>query len=358
MRLIQIRKFAFPVMAAFCLIILSSCLTLEQSVDALTSQVASQGFLSRYQVAMLKTAAKAASEAARQLSPEEEYYIGRAVAASIFANYPPYVNRDLNAYLNKLGQGLALYSSRPEIFDGYRFICLASTEVNAFATPGGHILIARGLLRLVQSEDELAAVLAHEIAHVALGHGLSSVQGAKIAQIASDFAIDAGNAAGGTIATFTTVFGDSIADLARILIISGYSQTYELQADLEARQILAAAGYDPNALARLIARLPSRNQEHPAGFAVTHPEPTVRLEALASQPLEVTRNTAVKRAMPMARAGDPTAGAGDPTASAGDPTAGAGDQLTLAADPMAETEEFLPPLLVRAERFSTMRSFF
>jgi beta-barrel assembly-enhancing protease len=329
MRLTPIRKFVSLAMTAFCLVILSSCLTLEQSVDVFASQVSSQGFLSRYQVAMLKAAAKAASETARQLSPEEEYYIGRAVAASIFSSYPPYVNRELNAYLNKLGQGLALYSSRPEIFDGYRFISLASTEVNAFATPGGHILIARGLLRLVQSEDELAAVLAHEIAHVALGHGLSSVQGAKIAKIASEFAIDAGNAAGGNVAAFTTVFGDSIADLARILVISGYSQTYELQADLEARHILAAAGYDPKALARLIGRLPSRNQD-PAGFAVTHPEPSVRLEALASHPLEDTRNMAVKRIMPMART----------------------------MDSMQGNEEFLPPLLVRTERFSAMRSFF
>ncbi|HWP68404.1 MAG TPA: M48 family metalloprotease, partial [Rectinemataceae bacterium] len=180
------RKLAFFAAAAFCLVMLSSCLTLAQSVDALASQAASQGLLSRYQVSMLKSAAKAAVEASRQLLPEEEYYIGRAVAASIFTKYAPYDNRDLNSYLNKLGQGLALYSSRPEIYAGYRFIGLSSDEVNAFATPGGHILVARGLLRLVQSEDELAAVLAHEIAHVALGHGLSSVQGAKITQIASE----------------------------------------------------------------------------------------------------------------------------------------------------------------------------
>lgn len=324
------RKFAFFAAAAFCLVMLSSCLTLAQSVDALASQAASQGLLSRYQVSMLKSAAKAAVEASRQLSPEEEYYIGRAVAASIFSKYAPYDNRDLNSYLNKLGQGLALYSSRPEIFAGYRFIGLSSDEVNAFATPGGHILIARGLLRLVQSEDELAAVLAHEIAHVALGHGLSSVQGAKITQIASEFAIDAGNAVGGNAAAFTSVFGDSIADLARTLIISGYSQTYEFQADLEARNILAAAGYDPNALSRLISRLPSRNQEHPVGFAATHPEPISRLESLASHPLEEVKTNTMKRAMPMVRS----------------------DGF------MSGTEEFIPPFLVRAERFSAMRSNF
>ena len=326
----KIGKSAFFLAVAFCLVALSSCLTLAQSVDTLASQVASQGLLSYYQVSVLKSAAKAAVEASRRLSPEEEYYIGRAVAASIFSKYPPRDDRSLNAYLNKLGQGLALYSSRPEIFRGYRFICLSSAEVNAFATPGGHVLIARGLLRLAHSEDELAAALAHEIAHVALGHGLSSVQGAKIVKIASELAIDAGNAAGGDVAAFTTVFGDSIADLARTLIISGYSQTYEFQADLEARHILAAAGYDPDALSRLISRLPSRGQDQAVGFAATHPEPVSRLEALASRPLEEAKGGGSKRAIPVARA----------------------------ESPLSETAEFISPFIVRAERFTAMRGNF
>jgi len=179
----------------------------------------SQGLLDRYQAVMLKTAAKAAVEASRGLTPEEEYYVGRAVAANILSNYPPYNRPELNAYINKIGQGLALYSFRPAIFMGYHFMVLDSEEINAFASPGGHILVTRGLLRKVQSEDELAAVLAHEIAHVALKHGLASVQGARVTQIAAEFAIDAGKATGGEIAAFTSSFGDSISELAKILIL-------------------------------------------------------------------------------------------------------------------------------------------
>lgn len=315
--------------ATICILSLSSCLTLAQSMDVLASQAISQGYLDRYQAAMLKTAAKAAVEAARSLNPEEEYYIGRAVAANIFSNYPPYNRPDLNAYVNKLGQGLSLYSSRPEIYAGYRFIVLNSEEINAFASPGGHILVTRGLLRKVQSEDELAAVLSHEIAHVSLGHGLASVQGARITQIASEFAIDAGKATGGEIAAFTSAFGDSISELAKILIVSGYSQTYEFQADLEARRILVSAGYDPNALSSLIRRLPSRDQSNTTGFAVTHPDPSSRLDALSAQPIEPAKSPQVKRAWPIPRE----------------------EKAEIMGDPVVAS-------FVRAERFATMRVCF
>lgn len=318
------------VMAALCALVLSSCLTLSESMDMLASQAVSQGLLDRYQAVMLKTAAKAAVEASRELTPEEEYYVGRAVAANILSIYPPFNCRELNAYINKIGQGLALYSSRPEIFAGYHFMVLDSAEINAFASPGGHILVTRGLLAKVRSEDELAAVLAHEIAHVALGHGLASVQGARVTQIAAEFAIEAGKATGGEVAAFTSSFGDSISELAKILIMSGYSQTYEFQADLEARRIIAAAGYDVNALSRLISGLPSGDDKNAAGFAVTHPKPTSRLEALSAQPLEPTKGPAAKKVWPIPRDEMMKRQGGDPVFT----------------------------FYVRADRFAAMRTFF
>lgn len=265
-------------------IFLSSCITLSESVNMLASKAVSEGLISRYQAKMIEIAAAAANEATKTLTPEDEYYVGRAVAASIFQTYPPCTHSEINTYLNKLGQGLAVHSSKPEIFYGYRFLVLESPEVNAFATPGGHILITRGLLRLARDEDELAAVLAHEISHVALGHGLASVQGSRLTQIASEFAINAGKASGGSVAGFTSAFGDSIAEIAKILIVSGYSQTYEFQADTEAWRMLSVSGYDPRALSRLIERLPSKSSSFSAGpgFANTHPEPTSRVAALAT----------------------------------------------------------------------------
>lgn len=321
---------AASALAFLCVLSLSSCLTLADSMDLLASRAVSQGLLNNYQATMLKVAAKAATEASRRLSPEEEYFVGRAVAASIFSTYRPYDCYELNAYLNKLGQGLALYSSRPEIYAGYRFIVLDSGEINAFASPGGHILVTRGLLGKVQSEDELAAVLAHEIAHISLGHGLASVQGARITQIASEFAISAGHASGGDIAAFTSAFGDSISELAKTIVISGYSQAYEFQADIEARNIIVAAGYDPNALSRLIGHLPGREGGNASGFAVTHPEPLSRQEALRDSPLEPGNAAAAKRAWPVPREEDES----------------------------MRAVNLVRASFVRAERFETLRGFF
>jgi beta-barrel assembly-enhancing protease len=297
----KLSRAALAIAALVPTVLLSSCLTLAQSMDLLATRALDQGLLSGYQAAMLKQAAAAAVAAETGLSPEDEYFVGRAVAASLFQSYRPYDDAELNAYLNRLGQGLALYSIRPAVYSGYRFFALDSPEVNAFATPGGHILVTRGLLRLAGDEDELAAVLSHEIAHVALGHGLASVHGFRFAQIVSDYAMNAGLSEGGEAARFTATFGESIADLGKVLIVSGYSQTYELQADWEAYLILKAAGRDPGALSRLIARLPSREstgEAGAAGFALTHPASTTRLQAIEASVAEAHGQELFGRVLP------------------------------------------------------------
>ncbi len=282
MRVSRRRSAFYASLVLLSTLLLGSCLSLGQSLELLASNAFSQGLMDRYEQAMLKAAAKAAADAAQPLSPREEYYIGRAVAARIFSLYGVYENQVLIEYLNKLGQGLALYSTRPEIYIGYRFAVLDSPQINAFASPGGHILVTRGLLSKVESEDELAAVLAHEIAHVSLGHGLASIQGSRLTQIAAEYALNAGMASGGEGASFTEAFGEAISELATVLLISGYSQSFELQADQEARRIITRAGYDSAALDRLISKLPSHSQES-SGFAQTHPEPLFRLEALSEK---------------------------------------------------------------------------
>ncbi len=306
------------------LFLFQSCLTLSQSLDLLASRAVSYTLLDRYR--------KMIRQASKNLSPEEEYYLGRSVAARIFQSYPPYPEASLNSYLNLLGQGLSLFSQRPAIFKGYRFIALDSDEVNAFATPGGHVLVTRGLLRLAESEDELAAVLAHEIAHVSLGHGLASVQGYRLTQIASSFALDAGISSGGAAASFTQAFGEAISELAQVLVVSGYSQSFELAADREALRILKEGGYDPGALTRLVSRLPGSQDS--ASYAKTHPEPSTRLFALDALDLQWPR--LVKS--PPRPWEDPVLGPGRPGLSPDGPAA--------------------PLELVRRERFEAARRRF
>lgn len=236
--------------------------------------------ISNEQIEILRAALKEASQTRLKLNPQEEYYLGRAVTAQVLARYKPYDCPALNQYINLLGQSLALFSSRPELYNGYRFLVLDSDEINAFASPGGHILVTRGLIKLTRSEDELAAVLAHEIAHVALKHGASTIEGLRLTELLSQAAINAGLASKGQVADFTAAFGDAIAALAKEIIVSGYSQAYEFQADNEARNIIAKACYDPQALAGLIGRLPEREASN-SGYVKTHPERVSRLEMLS-----------------------------------------------------------------------------
>lgn len=342
------------ILAILCLS-LTSCLTIDESMGSLASNALSAGVLDQYQATMLKLAAQAAADAARQITPEEEYYVGRAVAASIFAVYKPYDRPELTAYLNLLGQGLALSSPRPAIYAGYHFAVLDSQEVNAFASPGGHILVTRGLLARVESEDELAAALAHEISHVALGHGLASVQGMRIAQIASDYAIGAGKSSGGELEAFSSAFGEAIAELAKIILFSGYSQGFELQADREARAILSRSGYDPNALAGLIAKLPARSEEGGSGFAVTHPAPLSRLEALREAPFELeAARVRGKRYWPIPlKAGS----AGFDERDEAD-TGAAATEAAHGAAIVPGGSDPVRTFYIRAERFAAMRALF
>ncbi len=111
----------------------------------------------------------------KDITPEQEYYIGRTVGAMILQKYAPYNNTTANQYINVMGPMLAQASDRPETYGGYHFLIQDSDEVNALAAPGGFIFLTRGMLRCCPQEDAVAAVLAHEIGHVQSKHGLRAI---------------------------------------------------------------------------------------------------------------------------------------------------------------------------------------
>lgn len=82
------------------------------------------------------------------INDQEEYYIGRSVAALVLSKYSVYRNDPLTRYVNLIGNAVAGFSSRPEIYAGYHFLILDSPEINALSAPGGFIFITKGLLRV------------------------------------------------------------------------------------------------------------------------------------------------------------------------------------------------------------------
>src|SRR5574340_1141221 len=105
-------------------------------------------------VSIAATGATKAAKASREINDSEEYYIGRAVAARILSQYPLYQNAAVTEYVNEVGQTVARKSARPNTFKGYHFAVLDTTELNAFACPGGTIFITKGLLTyLLRQKD-------------------------------------------------------------------------------------------------------------------------------------------------------------------------------------------------------------
>jgi predicted Zn-dependent protease len=270
-------------------------------VTALASLTACASLGSVDTLSLINIAAKSGEAVAKSfedITPEQEYYVGRAVGANILAQYAPYNVAPANSYLNLLGQSLALVSDRPETFGGYHFLILDSAEINAFAAPGGLIFISRGLLRCADSEDAVAAILAHEIGHVAKQHGLKAIKTARFKDAGLAIGMAAVEELGPSeLAQVTAAFSGTIDDITSTLVNSGYSRSAEKEADLAAVDILKRAGYDPNALARMLKVMDSRLKPGAPGFAKTHPDPEDRIASI--QP--VLTSAPIQPAAPPAR---------------------------------------------------------
>jgi predicted Zn-dependent protease len=239
------------------------------------------GLLDEEQATSLARTGEAFERSFADITPEQEYYIGRAVAATLLQRDPPLEDAAANDYLNLVGQTLAMASARPETFGGYHFQVVASDEINAFAAPGGLILVSRGLLRCCSTEDELAAVLAHEISHVAHKDGLRAIKRSRLTSALALLTLETARSLGSEdLQQLVEDFSGSIDDVSQTLVSRGYARKLEFQADAAAAEILRRVGYDPHALVTMLARMGERIDPHGPGFARTHPSPEARIRAV------------------------------------------------------------------------------
>jgi predicted Zn-dependent protease len=215
----------------------------------------------------------------KDVTPEQEYYLGRAVSATVLSKYQLWENTTATQYLNSLGQSLAMFSERPETYGGFRFALLNSEEINAFAAPGGTITLSRGLVRLCENEAELAAILAHEIAHVEKKHGLRAIKKSRLTSAFTALAVAGAAEAGGSdLKELANVFGESISDISNTLMNSGYSRDFEFEADQRAIDILSLTGYPADSLIRVLQKMGKSLKPGGFDFAKTHPPPARRIK--------------------------------------------------------------------------------
>jgi predicted Zn-dependent protease len=257
-----------------------------------------------FAVLAVLSAAVGCKSSSADLTPEQEYYAGRAFSANVLQEYKSIVRSpSVQQYVYNVGTVLAVHSARPETHLGpwhsYHFAVLDTDNVNAFAAPSGFVFVTKGLLRKCETEDELAAVIAHEIGHVALRHpedaAATAKQHAEQAELLGSLGKALGQAAAeygaqegkeklqqiGQIADqYAQDFAKAMNEVFGNLIRKGYDRDKELAADRAGVDLLAKVGYDPLALRRVLERMGKPQKGVVGWLGDTHPAPQDRVAAI------------------------------------------------------------------------------
>lgn len=192
---------------------------------------------------------------------EQEVNMGRKISKQVERHFKIWDDALAQNRVNAIGQKLAEVCDRRELL--YSFKALDLKEPNAFSLPGGFVYVNRGLLEKAKTDDELAGVLAHEIAHIAARHAMKRLQTSMGYSLLQALAI-------GTRASGEAVRG---AQVAFSQIYLAYARGDELTADRLAVQTMRRAGYDPYAMAAFLENLKATLREKPAreNYMRTHP---------------------------------------------------------------------------------------
>ena len=205
-------------------------------------------------------------------TPQQDIQMGQKFAAEAEKQSPMCNDPKVDAYLTKLGHRLVDHLNTFGNEYPWEFHCVNDTAINAFALPGGFVFVNRGAIEAADYEAELAAVMAHELSHVALRHGTNQATKAQYAQIGSGIAGIAGGILGGTLGAAASGLGQFAAGS----VLLKYSRSAETQADVMGTQVLYDSGYDPRAMAAFFEKL--SGSAAPPEFFSDHPNPDHRIE--------------------------------------------------------------------------------
>jgi predicted Zn-dependent protease len=218
--------------------------------------------------------AQKAQQATKTIDEPEEIEIGHGIATNLLGASPLLQDNKVQQYVNQVGRWVSLHTERPDL--PWQFGVLDSSDVNAFATPGGTIFITNGLLQRLNNESELAGVLAHEMVHVLRKHHLAALQKGARMDIASELA---GEALKGK--TDSAVLDKAIKAGTEVYA-RGLDKNDEFEADRMGIVIATRAGYDPYGLPAVLQMLDAMNAKDSslALMFKTHPAPHDRLSLL------------------------------------------------------------------------------
>ncbi len=212
----------------------------------------------------------------REVGEPEEISVGRGVAETLLGARPLQPDPELQRYVNAVGLWVARQSERPGL--PWHFGVSDSDQVNAFATPGGNVIITLGMLRILRNEAELAGVIGHEVGHVVRKHHLNALRKEAFLGMLGQGVTAASQG------RRSEKLVQALAGPTKELYARGLDKDDEFEADRVGVVLAARAGYDPWGLPSALQTLAGIKPDstYLALLLKTHPAPSARLEKLAA----------------------------------------------------------------------------
>jgi predicted Zn-dependent protease len=208
------------------------------------------------------------------VSTDEEVAMGRQMDTELKAQEKLLADTAWQSYLAGIGQKIVAVSDRKDL--EYEYNVIESDQINAFAAPGGFVYFYTGILREIDNEAEVAAVMAHEISHVVARHGVKKLQTVMGVSVLLDIAL--GNSGQLTQQAVGVVLG---------LAINGYGRSMELEADQYGVEYMTRAGYAPRGAIEMFTKLAELSGGGEQGvfekLTSTHPETSERIAKIQAQ---------------------------------------------------------------------------
>ena len=223
-------------------------------------------------------------EANKEFSQEDEIQLGNGLAAGLLGAAPLHKNEQMQRYVNRVGRWIAAHSERADL--PWTFGVIDKETINAFAMPGGTVMISYGLLKRLQSESELAGVLGHEIAHVVQKHQLKAIQSGQWGDIATSVGTEvvdqklAGRGAVGQAVRLSGVGQKGVELLTNGFLLKPLDRSLEYEADRMGVVLAARAGYDPYGFVGVLQMLAQVKETDEGGILATHPSAAERIAEL------------------------------------------------------------------------------
>ena len=219
------------------------------------------------------------------ISPQQELALGMQSAKEVLKKSKLSTNRNYINRVNRVGRRIAAVSGQKNYKWKFYVIDDAKTA-NAFVLPGGQVFFYTGILKYMSNDDEIAAVMAHEVGHALARHAAERISTQQLAALGGQI-LQVGLGTNGVSAGNTNAIMQAFGIASQLGVILPYSRTQEYEADHIGLVLAARAGYNPNGALTFWSKFIKNNSKRSPEYFSTHPDPRNRIARIKSLMPEV-----------------------------------------------------------------------